>query len=1173
MTTPNPPAAAEPFIVRWASSGAAERANYQLFLSELCDLLELPRPDPTRADDTQNAYVFERNIQFQEDDGHTSTGRIDLYRRGAFVLEAKQGSDAETAEEADAEALQPEPARRTRRRGTKAWDDAMVRARGQADRYARALPVAEGWPPFLIVVDVGHTIELYSEFSRTGKTYVPFPDPQSFRISLADLRREDVRARLQQVWLDPLSLDPTRRAAKVTRELAQRLAKLAALLEVQKHDAGDVARFLMRALFTMFAEDVELIPRGSFRDLLGGLLDEPQNFKPAAEDLWRTMDTGGFSPILRKHLLRFNGGLFAEHVALPLTREMLELLYEASGADWTDVEPAIFGTLLERALSPVERHKLGAHYTPRAYVERLVLPTVIEPLREDWQAAYAAAMTAARQGDLPAAQKTVRTFHEQLCKTRVLDPACGSGNFLYVTLEQMKRLEGEVLNALREFGDKQQIIFEVDPHQFLGIEVNPRAAAIADLVLWIGYLQWHFRTRGHSAPAEPIIKAYKNIECRDAVLTWDRKELVLDENLKPVTRWDGRTEKVHPVTGEKVPDETARVNVVRYINPGKAEWPEAEFVVGNPPYIGNKRMRPSLGDGYVDALHEAHSQVPAAADFVMFWWHRAADLVGRGRSNAFGFITTNSITQPFNRKVLESHFADHPETRIAFAIPNHPWVDSVDGADVRVSLTVVDHSVELGLLATVCHEQESEDGEHVVELVPRRVRIHSDLGGGANLSATAVLRANRGIAFTGMYPLGQGFVLAPEQIEEATVAAANELTFTHPFFNARDLTQRNRRTRVIDFYPLTEQDAKRKAPYLYQWILNRVKPQRDQDQRESRRRKWWLFAEPVPALRRAITAISRYILVPRTAKYFTFQFQPQDVRPDTSVVAIASDDAAVLGMLSSRIHVAWAVATGGRLGVGNDTRYQHASTFNRFAFPSLNQEQRSNIACLGEQLDGHRKRQQAQHPKLTLTDMYNVLEKLRSGEELTDKDRTIHEQGLVSVLRQLHDDLDAAVFAAYGWPVTLTDEEILERLVALNAERAAEEQTGLIRWLRPEFQNPSGDSQQQKALTLTTDEDDEVSGTALAAGVSPGSSTKPSRGKKTKPTTLPKKPTKRPWPKDREAQAKAVLSALRDSITPVTAAELAQHFTRGHRATIEELLQALTTLGQARRVRGGKFTS
>ncbi len=167
---PSPAESIDLFINRWTASAAAERANYQLFLSELCDLIEVPRPDPTGSDDADSAYVFERNVHFPEDDGSSSIGRIDLYRRGAFVLEAKQGSDAETAEQQAAAALQSATAKKATKRGTavrgtKAWDDAMVRARGQADRYARALPVEEGWPPFLIVVDVGHSIELYSEFS------------------------------------------------------------------------------------------------------------------------------------------------------------------------------------------------------------------------------------------------------------------------------------------------------------------------------------------------------------------------------------------------------------------------------------------------------------------------------------------------------------------------------------------------------------------------------------------------------------------------------------------------------------------------------------------------------------------------------------------------------------------------------------------------------------------------------------------------------------------------------------------------------------------------------------------------------------------------------------------------------------------------------------------------
>ena len=230
------------------------------------------------------------------------------------------------------------------------------------------------------------------------------------------------------------------------------------------------------------------------------------------------------------------------------------------------------------------------------------MPTIIEPLRAEWDIAYAAAVQLDSDGKTAEAVKTVREFHEHLCEIRVLDPACGSGNFLYVSLELMKRLEGEVLNALREFGERQMPLLTVDPHQFLGIELNPRAAAIAELVLWIGYLQWHFRSVGRVTPPEPIIRNFHNIECRDAVLAWDAVEPVFDDEGKPVTRWDGRTTKPHPVTGEEVPDETARVQELRYVNPRKAEWPKADYIVGNPPFIGNHRMRDALGDGYAETI-------------------------------------------------------------------------------------------------------------------------------------------------------------------------------------------------------------------------------------------------------------------------------------------------------------------------------------------------------------------------------------------------------------------------------------------------------------------------------------------------------------------------------------------------------------------------------------------
>jgi hypothetical protein len=386
---------------------------------------------------------------------------------------------------------------------------------------------------------------------------VPFPDVRSHRIGLEDLRDQDIRARLRKVWLDPLALDPTRHSARVTREVADRLAKLARSLE-GSHASETVAAFLMRSLFTMFAEDVGLLPRDSFKRLLHECEATPEAFVPLVGGLWQDMNRGtAFSATIRARVLRFNGGLFADATVLALDGDQIRLLREAAHADWRHVEPAIFGTPLERALDPRERHALGAHYTPRAYVERLVLPTVIEPLRANWQNAQAAAALLDARGKHKDAIDTVRAFHRQLCQVKVLDPACGSGNFLYVTLEHMKRLEGEVLATLEALGETQGLLqlegISVDPHQFLGLELNPRAARIAEAVLWIGYLQWHYRTFGNVTPPEPVLRDFRNIECRDAVLAWDRIELVTDAYGVPITRWDGITVKTHPVTAPNSP--------------------------------------------------------------------------------------------------------------------------------------------------------------------------------------------------------------------------------------------------------------------------------------------------------------------------------------------------------------------------------------------------------------------------------------------------------------------------------------------------------------------------------------------------------------------------------------------------------------------------------------------
>ena len=430
------------------NSAAAERANYQLFLSELCDYLDVPRPAPSVADNRQNNYVFERPVTFGYASGLTGSGFIDLYKRGCFVLEAKQGS----------EAAQPSTLFEISRRrgagvrGTPGWGEAMIRARYQAEQYAKALPFADGWPPFLVVVDVGYSIELFADFSGTGKAYVAFPDSLTHRIHLGDLENESIRNRLRAIWLDPVSLDPGRISARVTRDVAYQLANLARDLE-KDYPPELVASFLMRCIFTFFAEDIHLLPKDSFSNLLDSLREDLQNFKPMIESLWQTMNSGGFSPILREHVLRFNGGLFESIEALPLNRNQFDLLRLAAASEWKDVEPAIFGTLLERALDERERHSLGAHYTPRAYVERLVIPTVVEPLRQDWRDVQAAALTLERAGKNREAIAVLTEFRQRICSVEVLDPACGSGNFLYVTLEHLKRLEAEINDALEGLGE------------------------------------------------------------------------------------------------------------------------------------------------------------------------------------------------------------------------------------------------------------------------------------------------------------------------------------------------------------------------------------------------------------------------------------------------------------------------------------------------------------------------------------------------------------------------------------------------------------------------------------------------------------------------------------------------------------------------------------------------
>ena len=1053
------PSAVDEFLKRWKGNTGSERANFQSFMRDLCSLLDLPHPNPGEGDTIQNAYVFERFISAARVDGNTDNRYIDLYRRDCFVLEGKQ-----TGKEL----------------ASRSQQNAVNAAVAQAERYIRGLPqeeVEHGRPPFIVIVDVGNAIYTYSEFTRTGGNYVPFPDPRHYEIRLEDLHKPEIQERLRKLWLTPNQLDPSKHAARVTREVSAKLAELAKSLEHSGYDVERVASFLKRCLFTMFAEDVELLPKSSFHDLLVDIKDRnPEAFPQAVKGLWETMNAGGYSERLMQTVKRFNGGLFKGIDPISLNAQQIQLLIDAAKADWRFVEPAIFGTLLERALDPRERHKLGAHYTPRAYVERLVMPTLIDPLREQWGDIRGAAETLLRQGKTDKALKEVQAFHYKLCDTKVLDPACGSANFLYVAMEHMKRLEGEVLGFIAELTQGQGVLesegLTVDPHQFLGLEINPRAAQIAELVLWIGYLQWHYRLNDRLDLPEPILRDFKNIECRDALIEYDSREPELDDNGEPVTIWDGISMKVSQTTGELIPDETGRATVYQYHNPRKADWPEAEYIIGNPPYIGARRIRSALGDGYLKALRGVYSDIPEHVDFVMYWWVRSSENMVIGKTKAFGLITTNSIRQSFSRKVVEKTLEANPNFSIKFVVPDHPWVDSSDGAAVRVTLISVDSTKAPGVVALVRNEEAEGSGAYKVTLDRNSGHITPNLKIGADPGGTGCLLSNSSVSCVGYQLTGKGFVLTQSQKEEHENQWPNNVL--KPLWSGRDITQSPRNNWAIDVCSRDIDSIKASSLGLYQWLLTRVKPEREQNNRASLRERWWIYGEARNTFRPALAGIEKAIATSLTAKHRVFVNVDAKSICDSTTVMFALPRAQYLGVLSSRVHVLWSLFAGGTL--ENRPRYNKTLCFETFPFPIMNADQSKKISNLAEQIDQARKDQQAKHSDLTLTGMYNVLEKLRGGEKLTDKEKNIHQQGLVSVLRELHDDLDRAVFEAYGWPdladklvgrpgatIPLPDkpadqaeaeEELLMRLVELNEQRAEEESRGIVRWLRPEYQAP-----------------------------------------------------------------------------------------------------------------------
>jgi hypothetical protein len=566
----------------------------------------------------------------------------------------------------------------------------------------------------------------------------------------------------------------------------------------------------------------------------------------------------------------------------------------------------------------------------------------------------------------------------------------------------------------------------VDPHQFLGLEINPRAAAIAELVLWIGYLQWHFRTKG-AAPEEPILRAFRNIQVKNAVLTWDGD---------PVPKI---------VNGKET-----------YPNGRRPDWPPAEFIVGNPPFLGKGVfMRDAFGDAYVAALSEAHHDMNDSADFVMYWWNTSANLLARKGTvlRRFGLVTTNSVTQILSRRVVERHLKSKKAISLSMAISDHPWTKATpDSAAVRIAMTVGVLGVQNGTL----HEIESETGldtdEPQILLSSKMGKINADLTIGVDVTSASPLLANEGLASMGPALGGRGFVLTRAQAGhlDPSGRAVKKLT------TGRDITDGHRDRFVIDVRKYEDEQSLRKdIPRLFQHLKETVYPERSTNNDPKLQKYWWRFRRSNDVYFGAIEHLSRFIATVETTKHRVFVFIDESELLEHGVIGIGHDDAATIGILSSSTHVCWSLANGGTL--EDRPRYNKDVCFDPFPFPEANSIQKQTIRVIAEELDAHRKRVLAEHPNLHLTGLYNVLDMLRTGtkpDELDEHDRKIFDDGLVLILKELHDKLDVAVTEAYGWPADLSDDEILARLVALNKQRSEEEKRGLVRWLRPDYQIP-----------------------------------------------------------------------------------------------------------------------
>ena len=932
------------FAKKWEQANLSESAASQEHFIDICRLVG--EATPAEVDPNGDFFTFEKSLK--KESGRA--GFADVWRKNCFAWEYK-GLHAN-----------------------------LGKAYSQLQLYREAL----GNPPLLVVCDFDR-YEVHTNFNNTVKRIYRFSNADISSDNPVDGSTLTPIHVLRALFAEPYSLQPGQSQARLTEEAAGMLVTLTEDLrrwnEVSEEPISDqrIAKFVMRMIFCFFAADVGLIPKDAFSYLIRVNKAKPAEFRGYLSDLFKAMKDGG--KFIMQDVPHFNGGLFDDEYVPPLIADQIAMFEQLNSLDWSDIEPSIFGTLFERVIDENKRKQLGTHYTSREDIELIIEPVLMRPLRVEWEETRTKAQPYIDRANQQEQERDplrerlhaiLSEFQDRLVDMTVLDPACGSGNFLYVSLALLKALEKEVIafafaHGLVDFSPR------VHPRQLFGIETNEYAHELASAVVWIGYLQWKYRNTFDLTGELPILQPLDNIRLADALLNFKANH-------------DG--------------------------TPSEAQWPKVDVIIGNPPFLGGKRIRRELGDDYVDAMFKVWAgRVPHEADLCCYWFEKARSQVAQGFTHRAGLLATQGIRGGKNREVLD-RIAE--SGAIFWAQSDREWM--LDGASVQVSMIGFDDGSETG---------REVDGLEVSD-------IFTNLRSGeTDVTMARRLKENLGISFMGVTKGGPFDI--PESLAKQFLSQPNpdgrpNSDVVRPWINGSDITRRSRDRWIVDFPPGIPMDeaALYEAPFEY--VVQEVKPSRLKSKREAYAERWWLHMEPRPGMRTAMSGLNRYIATSQVAKHRFYVWVPTDTLPANVVIAFARYDDDFFGVLHSRIHELWARSQGTQLReVESGFRYTPTTTFETFPLPRPTPGQRAEIS------------EAAIHVNTLREGWLNPSSKHVGDRELRQRTLTNLYNDPPTWLQIAHNRLDKAVAAAYGWPVDLADGEIVARLLELNLEREAVE--------------------------------------------------------------------------------------------------------------------------------------